>query len=141
MTARWQKTRIQPNHADDWLMTYADMITLLLCFFAIFLSISIPRKSVPHKVEMAQAVRLPMLPTEDVAVTAPAKVEQPPAQPVAARIEAEASPVVAVQAPSQTTAGTRAYQPEIVDAPKLPAAKEIEPKSDRITTLEMGSAV
>ncbi len=27
---------------DDWLMTYADMITLLLCFFAVFLAIAIP---------------------------------------------------------------------------------------------------
>jgi flagellar motor protein MotB len=41
-------------------MTYADMITLLLCFFAIFLSITIPKKAVPQKVEIAQVMPLPV---------------------------------------------------------------------------------
>lgn len=34
----------EETHVDDWLMTYADMITLLLCFFAVFIAISVPEQ-------------------------------------------------------------------------------------------------
>lgn len=44
MSAYWKKRKEQSeeSHVDDWLMTYADMITLLLCFFAVFLAITVP---------------------------------------------------------------------------------------------------
>jgi len=34
----------QEANVDSWLMSYADMITLLLCFFVIFVAISEPKK-------------------------------------------------------------------------------------------------
>jgi chemotaxis protein MotB len=34
----------QEGGIDSWLMSYADMITLLLCFFVIFVSVSEPKK-------------------------------------------------------------------------------------------------
>ncbi len=46
-TSHWKRRRksdrgTDESHVDDWLMTYADMITLLLCFFAVFIAIAIP---------------------------------------------------------------------------------------------------
>lgn len=44
MRRHWRPRRRSHDETgiDDWLMTYADMITLLLCFFAVFLAIAIP---------------------------------------------------------------------------------------------------
>lgn len=37
--------RLRPEeNVDSWLMSYADMVTLLLCFFIIFVSVSEPKK-------------------------------------------------------------------------------------------------
>ncbi len=36
--------RVAEDNIDSWLMSYADMITLLLCFFIIFVSVSVPKQ-------------------------------------------------------------------------------------------------
>ncbi len=39
-----RRKNLQEENVDAWLMSYADMITLLLCFFIVFVSVSEPRK-------------------------------------------------------------------------------------------------
>lgn len=51
------------SHTDDWLITYADMITLLLCLFVVFVGVSASRKESAHKAPAQQLTA--------VAVTAP----------------------------------------------------------------------
>ena len=135
-------------------MTYADMITLLLCFFAIFLSISIPKKAVPQNMEIAQPMPLPVPPTvlegsverahqpTQIPVAAiSAEVDEPPPRANAIPVKADASSVEASEAPSQTVVDTRPFaQSEIVDILKSQGRADIEQKGDRITTLEISSA-
>lgn len=160
MSFRWQANRQTPRHTDDWLMTYADMITLLLCFFAIFLSISIPRKDVPQKQVVAQAIPLPVQrvsflddnqpirgldrvepAAEESAPKAPAHVDEPPAKTNAIGVQATAAPAKPVEPPSPSApAASYISPPEILQTLKSQGATETQQDGDRITTLEISSA-
>jgi len=45
------KNFMRRDHSDDWLMTYADMITLLLCFFAVFLTVTVQKKDITARLQ------------------------------------------------------------------------------------------
>ncbi len=76
MSYNYRRRRRQDDqHVDDWLMTYADMITLLLCFFAIFLSVSIPKK---EQFEQARQKVMEQFAAQDVLVGKfPPRPEEP----------------------------------------------------------------
>ncbi|MGE3622736.1 MAG: flagellar motor protein MotB [Bdellovibrionales bacterium] len=160
---RWQKKGVADSHADDWLMTYADLITLLLCFFAIFLSVSVPKKTPEHKLQLPQpevvvpvapppdilegnlplhGVKRAQAPTQDIADELPAPpadrpedvVEPTPPDPQpAAAAETETPPHAETPIPPATL-------PEIVDRLKFDGPATIEQKGDRITTIDISSA-
>ena len=52
----------QARHADDWLMTYADTITLLLCLFVVVLSVTATRKNPVQKFGFLPEVAQPVTP-------------------------------------------------------------------------------
>jgi chemotaxis protein MotB len=169
VTRRWQRPREAAGQADDWLMTYADMITLPLCFFVSFLGAAAARKNqapVRQWIEslalaLAPAQRVPatLMPLqpwlklpEPVHPTVVADIEYiPPAAPGAAirtlaaaadaPLEVTPPPDLADTPVKAAAPGAPASLPALVDDLKARhAAADIEQKGDRITTLEISSA-
>lgn len=131
MSQGWQRRWEQASHTDDWLMTYADVITLLLCFFAIFLSVSIPKKDAPQRTQISQAVEQPAKPPDTLMANLPLCGHPNAAQ----ATEANNS-----EAPIQL----EKKLPESLSDSAVPAALQgkdsIEPKSDKLSTPATSSA-
>jgi chemotaxis protein MotB len=149
MMYRRQRKRNKLSHADDWLMTYADMITLLLCFFVVAALASISQKKNIPQVDAAQKVE-----TEAQApkpIEAHQSLPDPDATikpelcgPVEEKKTEKSEPAEpGVEASVDKTSEQvppPASLPEIVDNLKSQGAADFEQNSDRITSLEISSA-
>lgn len=122
MKSRFPKRRPDPAaaHADDWLMTYADLITLLLCFFAIFLSVSAPKKDIDKELvrPVHEAGKAPDILEGNLPLHGTPRAE---------------APTVAL---TEELADSLSRLMESENQP----APTVERKGDRITVIEMDSA-
>jgi len=152
--------REQARHADDWLITYADTITLLLCLFVIILSIKTGGKTLARDAA-APATRAAT--ADDIFWGRLAMSALPPiTQPGARAIEPDAgvgdvkpvpemprlaSVAVTPVAPPEPVTSAALPEPEprapappsIVDHLASRSAAIVEQHGDRITTLQISS--
>ena len=112
---------------DDWLMTYADMITLLLCFFAVFLAVSLPEKK-----QMEQARGVMMQQFARTTVKTPAKSDLVPS------VAGDKFPHEGAMQPVKTDQPFD-RMPSIIDQYRGNKNLEIK-QGDRLITIAMNSA-
>jgi chemotaxis protein MotB len=149
------------GHADDWLMTYADTITLLLCFFVIFVVGSAAEKALPPKVQTLATREVTAPPAPSPPRPAPVPVPRSivwgplsddplpaPPRPIAstAAKPAEVKDVAAAPALPRTADDSARTPLAVIPPPALadsakPASAPAEPaKGDPIAKLDIGSA-
>lgn len=164
MKHKWLRKRERKDHTDDWLMTYADMITLLLCFFAVFLFASIAVK--PKEKTSAPVVQVEAKPVKPSPVDLPAfegqetlppqpapppDVQGPPPPPVIMGnlpfhdSTFDTVPTAKPEPPvePQQTPQTPVVQQEPsapLDVKPAPEPPPQSPKGDMITVMEMNSS-
>jgi chemotaxis protein MotB len=150
--SRWRKNRAQPSHADDWLITYADMITLLLCFFVILLIATVSKKD-SAKTEPGSHIVREVVEEKQVPETVPElqtlPEALPPQQKTRDRLPEENRPFHAVDQSNDAAANLTDKTSARLDA--LPEQWQtmvdhlknqngvVIAQGDRITTLEISS--
>ena len=129
MTYNWHKKRAPVGHMDDWLMTYSDMITLLLCFFVVFLSATIIKESNPPPQEVVQIVQEPPKQVEQVSFQLPFSEPEPePKETITTEPIVEMAEAPLVLVPNADPTANKVMQ------------NNFEQRGDRITSLEMDSS-
>lgn len=154
--------REQGRHTDDWLITYADTITLLLCLFVVILTIRTGDRSVPRHMAAPTenppattdifAAQSPILPFVHAIVPAPDDnpsviggdaIEAPTTAPpprVALADAPPASEAPALKAPATMPETARTPPPAVEDHLKIRGTDVVEQRGERITTLQINSA-
>lgn len=147
MNRRLSARAARPGHADDWLLTYADAITLLLCLFMAMFSTALVRA----RHAAVAASHAPPVPIVVASVSRPHAPPAPPIRPFAAvfgtglpipnsDMAAPDDDTPAPTAPVRLLAVPRRTPiPAALAARVASAGGEIHQTGDRLTTIRMAS--